>query len=382
MIVDNPQQIRAPVSLCVSDAVALLNQTLEFAYPSISITGELSSFQVSRNKWIYADIKDEQSKLRLFGNVFEVRGVFEDGMHVEVIGAPRLHPQYGLSITVRSMRPVGEGSIKKAANLLEQKLAKEGLFAPERKRIAPRILERIALITSDNSAAYADFIKILNNRWQDVHVAVYDAHMQGDQAVTSISEALERVHASTPEYECVVITRGGGSADDLAAFSDERLVRAIANSRVITCIAIGHEIDVSLCERAADVQGSTPSNLAEILFPDRAEVISSLRSRQLSALRRLEVAIDRKQEESAHLQHELSRAAEAVIEGWSQQLAILGQRLAALDPHAQLRRGYALIINQSGALVRSARGMKSQERLTVMLHDGTVDVYVKQGENT
>jgi exodeoxyribonuclease VII large subunit len=146
--------MNADFTLSVSDFVALLNQTLETAYPYVTISGELANFRVSKNRWVYFDLKDEQASVHFFGTVYQMPGPLEDGMLVQVSGNPRLHPLYGFSVTVRSLRPVGEGAIKRAAELLQLKLQAEGLFDPSRKRALPYPPTRIGLVASKESAAY------------------------------------------------------------------------------------------------------------------------------------------------------------------------------------------------------------------------------------
>ncbi|HEU4606940.1 MAG TPA: exodeoxyribonuclease VII large subunit, partial [Chitinophagaceae bacterium] len=259
----------ADLVLTVSDFVAVLNQTLEYAYPSVIIEGELVNFRISKNKWVYFDLKDEFSSVKFFATVYQLPGPLEDGLMLQVRGVPRLHQQFGFSVNVQSIRPVGEGSLQKAAALLEAKLSAEGLFDPDRKRSLPYPPERIGLITSGESAAYHDFIKILNARWVGVNVELADVQVQGEQAPSQIIAALDYFNSEGEPVDAVVITRGGGSADDLAAFSTEQVTRAVAGSRIPTLVAIGHEVDISLAEMAADKRASTPSNAAEMLVPDK-----------------------------------------------------------------------------------------------------------------
>src|SRR6185369_6914352 len=137
----------------VSDFVAYLNQTLEIAYPYVTIEGELTNFRVSKNRWVYFDLKDDESSVKFFGTVYTLPGPLEDGMVVRVSGSPRLHQQYGFSVNFQTIQPVGEGALRRAADLLAAKLEAEGLFAPERKRFLPYPPARIALITAGGSAA-------------------------------------------------------------------------------------------------------------------------------------------------------------------------------------------------------------------------------------
>src|SRR6266404_7913403 len=139
------------IILSPSDFVSLLNQTLEVAYPSVVIEGELANFRISKNKWLYFDLQDEQASVKFFGTVYNLPGPLEDGLKIQVVGYPRLHPRFGFSINVQSLAPVGEGSIKKAADLLRAKLEAEGLFDPDRKRLLPALPQTIGLITAASS---------------------------------------------------------------------------------------------------------------------------------------------------------------------------------------------------------------------------------------
>jgi exodeoxyribonuclease VII large subunit len=226
--------VNEPLILGVSDFVAYVNQTLETAYPYVVIEGELANFRVSRNRWVYFDLKDNESSVRFFGTVYALPGPIEDGMILRVSGNPRLHQQFGFSVNVQMIIPVGEGSLRRAADLLRTKLQTEGLFASERKRLLPYPPRRIALVTAGNSAAYADFLKILNVRWRGIVVDFIDVQVQGKMAPSQIVSAIVAANALPKVPDVVVLTRGGGSADDLAAFNDERVVRAVAASRVPT----------------------------------------------------------------------------------------------------------------------------------------------------
>ena len=264
------------LTLTVSEFVAVLNQTLEFAYPNVTVSGELANFRVSKNRWVYFDLKDEESSVKFFGTIYQLPGPLEDGMMLAVSGMPRLHPLYGFSVNVVSIRPVGEGSIKKAAKLLEAKLAGEGLFDLERKRPLPYPPTHIGLITSAESAAYRDFVKVLGARWGGIKISLIDVQVQGEVSPAQLVAAIEQFNQAAEPPEVLVVTRGGGSAEDLQAFSTEQVTRAVAASRIPTLVAIGHEVDISLAELAADQRASTPSNAAELLVPDRRAVLAGL----------------------------------------------------------------------------------------------------------
>jgi exodeoxyribonuclease VII large subunit len=285
------------LTVSVSEFVDLVNQAYDIAFPSITIEGELANFRVSKNKWVYFDLKDEQASVKFFGTIYMLPGPLEDGMVLQVRGTPRMHPLYGFSVTAQAIRPVGEGAIKRASELLQAKLTAEGLFDLGRKRALPVIPERIGLIASRESAAYIDFMKIMNARWGGVEIQFIDVQVQGEVAPMQVVSALQQFNQLQSPPEVIVITRGGGSAEDLQAFSTEQVTRAVALSRIPTLVAIGHERDISLAELAADLRASTPSNAAELLVPDRQELLARLA--ELS--RSMNIEIDNRLEDEREL---------------------------------------------------------------------------------
>lgn len=368
----NPELELTPVEF-----VALLNQTLEFAYPSVFVTGELANFRVSKNRWVYFDLKDEEATVRFFGTVYHLPGPLEDGMLVKVRGQPRLHQQFGFSVNVQSITPAGEGSIKKAASLLQAQLRAEGLFDIARKRALPYPPRRVGLITSAESAAYRDFIKVLGARWGGVQISLVDVQVQGELASQQIVQALEQLNQLAEPPEVVVITRGGGSAEDLQAFSTEQVTRAVAASRIPTLVAIGHEVDLSLAELAADQRASTPSNAAELLTPDRRAVLHRLADcrQQLHALARAQAAAERRW--LASCTATLTREIEGHIQQAGRHLAAQAQLLQAFNPQTALHRGYA-IVRHGTEVVRSGHQLKANDRLQLELVDAKVQVGVQQ----
>jgi exodeoxyribonuclease VII large subunit len=365
-----------PVVLGVSDFVAVFNQTLEFAYPNLIIEGELANLRVSKGRWLYFDLKDQTSSVKFFGTVQHLPGPLEDGMMLQVRGTPRLHNLYGFSVNVISLRPVGEGSLRQAAALLEAKLRAEGLFAAERKRPLPFPPTTVGLITSGQSAAYADFVKILAARWGGLAVELADVQVQGEPAVAQITAAINFFNARATPPQVLVLTRGGGSADDLAAFNSESVTRAVAASRIPTLVAIGHEVDISLAELAADQRASTPSNAAELLVPDRRTELAGLSDYR----RRLAVALDNQLKQ---LGQTLIQARADLAQKTQSRLADIAGRLRTerrlleqINPQRVLARGYALVY-KGDKLVRSAKGQKAGNQLQVRLGDGELDVKVQ-----
>ncbi len=363
------------VTLSVSDFVALVNQTFEMAYPYVTISGELANFRVSKNRWVYFDLKDDNASVRFFGSVFNLLTSFEDGMLVQVSGNPRLHPLYGFSVTVQSMRPVGEGAIKRAAELLQAKLQAEGLFDPARKRLLPYPPERIGLVASKESAAYADFIKVLAARWRGVEVLLADVQVQGEPAPAQIAGAINQLNQLAEPPEVIVITRGGGSAEDMAAFSSEVVTRAVAASRVPTLVAIGHERDVCLAELAADQRASTPSNAAELLVPSRTQVLTDLAYTRGKLKSELERSIQEHKTAYAEVADQLHRGMLRLLEHEAQNVARQRKLLEVLHPSAALKRGYALI-RQGATLVRSVKELQIGQEVGLELGDGVAQATI------
>lgn len=364
----------------VSEFVSVFNQSLELMYPSVMITGEIANFRISKNKWVYFDLKDEYASVKFFGHVFALPGPLEDGLTVEVIGKPRLHPQFGFSVNYDRVRAVGEGSIKKAQDLLARKLEAEGLFAAERKRPLLYPPERIALVTSAESAAFSDFQKILRARWPFVEVSLYDSLVQGAEAPVNLVNAIRAANEDPNPSEILVIIRGGGSADDLAAFSDEVVVRAVASSRIPTIVAIGHEKDVSLVELAADLRASTPSNAAELLVPSKTEVER--------ALSHAEKALDASlahlvQAQSTYIKQaatDAHRLMNDVVAREKTHVESLSRLHSLLDPMLPLKKGYALVRNKQGKMIKSVRKIAVQNRISVELTDGKLQTRVESIE--
>lgn len=332
-----------PLLLTVSDFIALTNQTLEYAYPSVSVEGEVAGFKVNQSKYVFFDLKDAGGSLGCFMTVWQLRQPIEDGMKVIVVATPKLTQWGKFSLTVRMVRPSGEGSLKKSFDLLQAKLEKEGLFAPERKRPLPETPRRIAVISSTQAAGYADFMKIINDRWGGLEIDVAHVQVQGSEAPDQMIRAL-RYFNSRPELpEVIVLIRGGGSADDLSAFNDELLVREIAASRAPTLVGVGHETDISLADLAADVRAATPSNAAQLVVPDRRAIMRQAHQQVRSISIRLLQLLDLYREELRRQMQECATAVRDRYERRHEELEYRRRVLAELDPMRVLARGYAIV---------------------------------------
>lgn len=359
--------------LGVSEFIATLNATMEATFAYTDIEGELANFRVSKGRWVYFDIKDEAATLKCFATIYSLPGPLEDGMIVRVSGTPHLHEQYNFSFQVQAIVPIGEGALKRANDLLLQKLQKEGLFDEARKRPLPYPPKHIAVIASLQSAAYADFIKITNARWQGLGIDVYDVLVQGANAPSALIGAVESINAQSQLPEVIVMIRGGGSPEDLAAFSDERVVRAVSSSRVPTLVAIGHEVDVSLAELAADKRASTPSNAAELLTPDKTTEKRHVKSLRKALTETITQTIATELQMVSVLRKDLDSSRAYIYGSAVEALAAKKKILGVLNPYRPLEQGYAIVRDSTGKTVVGAKQLRVGAALTIQFKDGVTE---------
>lgn len=360
--------------LSPADFVAIFNQSLEMIYPSVTIVGEMAHFKISKGRWVYFNLVDDNASVKFFGTVGSLPGPLEDGLNLEVTGLPRLHPNYGFSINLTGIKVVGKGSIVKAAKLLHAKLSNEGLFDEKRKRHLPYPPEKIGLITSIESAAYADFMKIIHQRWPVSEIVVEDVLVQGNDAPAQVVKALDSLNQASEPPETIAIIRGGGSQEDLAAFSTEQVVRAVAASRIPTIVGIGHESDISLAELAADKRASTPSNAAEILVPNIEHETARHMSNKRSLKTKLESIYTNKYQETAYKRERIQHVLNNIFTQQSEKLKRDKLVFKALDPNLPLARGFALVKNSHDEIIKSAQKARRQDSMYINFSDGSVKV--------
>lgn len=367
--------------LTVSEFLDALNETMGFAFPEVVVQGEVSSFKVNQGKWVFFDVKDKEATLGCFMTLYQLKTPLEDGMQVRVIGTPKLTKWGKFSFTVKRVELAGEGELKRAFMLLKKKLGDEGLFAPERKRSLPQYPKTIGLVASGQSAAYADFIKILGQRWGGLSIQLADVQVQGVAAPDQVVGAIRQFNEAAEPVDVIVVIRGGGSLEDLQAFNTEDVARAVAGSRIPTIVGVGHEVDVSLADMAADVRAATPTDAARIVVPDRNAVAGELDSRVARAeqllrqnlLRREQLLLGNVTRMERFVRQPIERLARAAInlrrdlgtiertlQLREQKLEGLVRNLKNVDPKAVLARGYSLV-RQDDKLVKSAADINAQQ---------------------
>ena len=343
-----------PPEFTVSGAIAVFNQVLDTATPTIVVTGEVANFKINQGKWVFFDLKDATGILNCFMPVYQLRTAIEDGMRIKVRARPGITKWGRFSLTIQAIQPVGQGSIKKAFELLKKKLAAEGLFDAGRKRRLPQLPQHIGVISSVDAAGYRDFIKIISARMGGLTIDVISTQVQGNGAADQIIAAIQQFNEMANPPEVLAILRGGGSRDDLSVFDDEKLVRAVAASRIPTISGVGHEVDTTLLDLAVDKRASTPSNAAELLVPDRRELIAETNDKLSQMVYNLDRQVLRQHGELTELVGRLTRGIDQCSQQWRQRAESLTRTLMAYNPRAVLKRGYALVWNQKNHAVQTA----------------------------
>lgn len=388
-----------PHVLTVADYLALINHALH-AIPSeeMVIEGEVADFKISQGKWVNFDLKDEKAdaKISCFSTVFQLTTPLANGMRVQMKGYPKVFERFGkLSFNVEAVTLVGEGALQKAYEMLKRKLAEEGLFNIPRKRAIPRFPNTIGLITSKEAAAYGDFLCILLNRWSGVAVLHAPVHVQGQFAVPEILAAFAEFNALPIDErpDVIVLTRGGGSLEDLHAFNDEQVARAVFGCTVPVIVGVGHERDESLCDFVADVRASTPSNAAEIVVPDRREMLHNLTATVDRFAAHLAHGVERSGERVDHsvrvverfmsekaphvvrMEHAIQQRYAFAFAAISASVEAAEKLLGSVNPARVLERGYA-IARYKGKVVRTPSELADGDRLSLQLAEGMLETVV------
>lgn len=396
---------------------------LEQSY--VAVRGELSEVRTAPT-WAlaYFSLKDATAEIPcVMPRVFFAEQGLEEGTVVVAHGRLSLYERRGrFQLKCDSIELVGRGALAARVEALKKKLEGEGLFAAERKRALPPYPERIAVVSSADGAAYQDFIKIAQARFPGLTVVLADVHVQGAGAAAEIIDAfagLTRLHEQRP-VDLVVVTRGGGSLEDLMAFNDEGVARAIAASAVPVISAVGHERDITIADLVADVRASTPSNAAELAVPEASELVTRVlhladrannalqhsvaarhehlqlllarpalrdgtallaqRLQRISEARaRLGIVRERFKLAPARIQAlvaRLHRTAPLTTRRASERVAALLGRARALSPHAVLSRGYSITTTPAGRVVRDAAAVRPESALEVRLKRGRLSVTV------
>ena len=431
-------QPRRRSALTVSELTDRIQGVLETELIDVWVEGEISNLKLAPSGHWYFSLKDEAAQIRAVVWKIDTRLVRfrpKDGMHVLARGSLRVYPPRGeYQLAVQVLEPLGKGSLQQAFEELKAKLQAEGLFEAGRKRPLPMLPRRIGVVSSPSGAVIRDMLRVLRTRYANIELLLYPARVQGDGAAAEIVKGL-RVLGRLGGLDVIVLARGGGSLEDLWAFNEEAVARAIAASPVPTISAVGHETDFTIADFVADLRAPTPSAAAERVVQAKDELVArvaALERRRDAGLRLMLAAVrarverasakrvftaergrlqvlaqrvdellrraerartrrtERAREEQRRLGERLARGRERLTQaaraGLERRRASLARATASLDglsPLAVLGRGYAVVFDESGSrVVRDAESLAPGDRLRVRLHRGALRASVLARETS
>ncbi|MDP2127166.1 MAG: exodeoxyribonuclease VII large subunit [Pseudohongiella sp.] len=397
------QPVTSPINDSMVFTVSALNglarELLEECFPSVTVEAEISNLSIPASGHWYLTLKDDSAQIRcaMFRNRnMSVRFKPANGMQVTVRGKLSLYEGRGdYQLILESMADAGAGALQRAFELLKQKLLDEGLFDPANKKPVPEHCRHVAVITSPTGAVIRDILSVFNRRFPGMRVTVLPVPVQGVEAVPAIIKAFDTITKRHQElqFDAVIVARGGGSLEDLQAFNDEAVARAIARCPLATVSAIGHETDVSIADFVADVRAPTPSAAAELLSPDQRTLINALKQleqkihRQIQNLlnqrklqlewlqKRLQHPGRRLQEQAQTLDRldiQLKRAMQTILQQQKLKLQMLARNLDTVSPLQTIQRGFSITQNSEGKLITSATQVKPGDQLLSIVKAGRI----------
>lgn len=388
--------------LSVSELNAQVHELLEASFPELWVEGEISNCKAYPSGHTYLSLKDDKAQIRavLFkGASFGVKFKFADGLKILARGrATSYEPRGELQFVISAAEPRDKGALQLALEQLKAKLQAEGLFDPERKKPLPPFPKTVGVVTSGQGAAVRDVITVLSRRWPGLDIRVWPVKVQGPGAAEEIAAAVRGFNALAPDTEVLLVGRGGGSIEDLWAFNEEPVARAIAESAIPVISCVGHETDWTIADFVADLRAPTPSAAAELAVPEKAAVLDlieerkdamlqGLRDRLADLERRLAYAAahpllqdprrlwEQRAQRVDELAARLPDAARRLLETLGLRLGATAGKLDAISPLKVLGRGYA-IAKVRGKVLTKASQAKEGDILTVRLHEGELNCEV------
>lgn len=399
----NDQQNTSALSVTELNRYIKLLVSRDEVLSAVSLRGEISNFKAHSSGHYYFTLKDEGAEIAaVMFRADAARMSFRpaDGMRVLVYGSVDVYERSGrVQVYVRTMLSDGVGALALAYERLKKKLAAEGLFDEAKKLPLPRFPDCVGVITAPTGAAIRDILNVTGRRYPQAKILLYPSLVQGPDAPASLVAGVNYLNA-TSACDVIILGRGGGSMEDLWAFNDENLVRAVAASEIPVISAVGHETDFTLCDFVADRRAPTPSAAAELAVPDRAALLERVsesgarldrRAVAILADRRAAVArqeralsllspdqkLLRLRQTLSHRRETMDRVILRRVEGARARFSESASRLEALSPLAVLGRGFAALKNEEGRILPSAEGLTVGQRVTVLLRDGSADARIE-----
>lgn len=387
-------QQKRPV-LTVSQLTSMVKGTLEENFAIVWVEGEVSNLRTPSSGHIYFTLKDENSQIRVV--MFKGQGRFlkfkpEDGLHIILRGNITVYEARGeYQVLADYIEPVGAGALQLAFEQLKEKLAKEGLFDKARKRPVPMVPKKVGIITSPTGAAIRDMLHILGRRFANLHVLIYPVRVQGAEAPPDIVQGIRDMN-TIPDLDAIIVGRGGGSIEDLWAFNDEGVARAIYNSRAPVISAVGHETDFTIADFVADLRAPTPSAAAELVVQNKVDLEERLENlyRRLchivkgelnllhSHIRNLEGRLKTPRDRVNQLLQRLDDMTLRLHLSMRQKLEFTKRKLEgemsllnSLSPLSILNRGYSITTSiETGMVIKEIGAVKMGDRVGVRVTDG------------
>ena len=381
-----------------------IKQMLEGVFRGVFVEGEVSNLRTAASGHVYFDLKDREALLSAVMFKWDARkhgAALQEGMQVRVGGDLSCYAKQGrYQIVVHTAEALTKGNLFLEFEKLKKKLEEEGLFAPEHKKEIPTYPQRIAVITSPTGAAVRDILSVLKRRSPHLEILIIPTLVQGDEAAPQIVEALADANRFSPKPDVILLGRGGGSLEDLWAFNEEIVARAIFKSDIPVISCVGHEVDFTIADFVADLRAPTPSAAAELVVQNSQntrEHIAALQKRLLQSVnlfyerakRRFDLATaspvfkkpelltQAKAQELDDLQLRLENGVREKINQFAQRFEVLSQKLTALGPQAVLKRGYSITRKQDGTVISRVSQTAPGETIYVQVQDGMIYTEVK-----
>lgn len=365
--------------LTVRQLTMVVEETIALIPGGLVVEGEIQKVRVYKDFMVFFELAGEGQSINCFTTFAELAGELpEEGARVQVTGEIQLGKKTELRFRVRKIRAdggVGDGAKKLEA--LKLKLRKEGAFDDSRKRALPRFPKKVAVITSGGSSAWEDFKRVSSSRFLATEIELFSSTVQGDLAVQEICSRLTEIEGRAEEFDLIAIVRGGGAKGDLEAFNSEEIARAVLVSSMPVVSGVGHEDDVSLLDLVADIRASTPSNAAEIIFPDSKDLLREIASLRQKALVAVESRLSIAELGLGDASFSLVRAAENLIFGLGSKLEVLAARLSGVDFEKIFAKGFAFL-EVDGKILNSVQTIEVGSDVQATLSDGKLRLAVKE----
>ena len=381
-----------------------VKQMISGVFRDVFVEGEVSNLRESANGHLYFDLKDRESLLPAVMFKWDARKYsleLQDGVQVRVWGSLDVYAKSGkYQIVVKTVEALAKGNLYLEFERLKKKLETEGLFAPEHKKEIPTYPQRIGVVTSPTGAAVRDILSVLKRRSPHLEIFIAPVLVQGDEAAPQIAQAIEDLNKFTPALDVLLVGRGGGSIEDLWAFNEEIVARAIFASKIPVISCVGHEVDFTIADFVADLRAPTPSAAAELVVQNSqntAQHIAALQKRMLQAVSlfyeqfksRFELAVNsrvfkdpqtltqEKEQTLDDLTLRLENAWNEKLIAWTHRFEMARQKLNALGPQAVLKRGYSITRKQNGTIITRVAQTAPGETIYVQVQDGMIHTEVK-----